>query len=191
MSHFLKTPFAVATGLGLASSSYFFFGNLGMVTCGVIKMTTSAKLRHELDINADRAVGLWACMYENGALQFAPTSIVSAVAFLVASHTSSGSARFATVAHQKLASRLLLSASVCSLAIVPFTILVMLPNIKPLIAARDKVKARRSGKEGTVHEGEQADQIIKGIELWKLHNTGRMAIGFVTWVLGMTAALVS
>ncbi|KAE8237032.1 hypothetical protein A4X13_0g8941 [Tilletia indica] len=192
MAHFLTTPFAVATGLGLASSAYLFFGNVGMVTCGVIKMTTSAELREDLDLNADRALSLWACMYENGARQFAPSALVGTVAFFVASRTSSGSGRFATVMHQKLASRLLLSASLFSIAILPFTLLVMMPNIKPLIAARDRVRAqRRSKRDVTVFEGEEAAKIIKGIELWKLHNTGRMSIAFVAWALGTAAALVS
>ncbi|KAE8236015.1 hypothetical protein A4X13_0g9294 [Tilletia indica] len=148
-------------------------------------MTTSAELREDLDLNADRALSLWACMYENGALQFAPSALVGTVAFFVANRTSSGSGRFAMAMHQKLASRLLLSASLFSIAILPFTLI-------PLIAARDRVRAqRRSKRDVTVFEGDEAAKIIKGIELWKLHNKGRMSIAFVAWALGTAAALVA
>ncbi|KAK0531868.1 hypothetical protein OC842_003484 [Tilletia horrida] len=212
MAQSLQTPFAIATGLGLASSSYFFLGNLGLVTCGVIRFTTSPSLRADLNIPPDSAVSLWAAMYEHGAAQFAPASLLSALALYTASVQvlggGSGSATtthrlLGTHAHTQLVSRLFLSASLLSLTILPYTLLVMMPNIKPLIATRDRIRAARkrsgsgSGSDApnapltSVLNAQEGEQALGRIGVWKVQNLGRMAIGATVWALAAVATFLA
>ncbi|KAK0559161.1 hypothetical protein OC844_004609 [Tilletia horrida] len=221
MAQSLQTPFAIATGLGLASSSYFFLGNLGLVTCGVIRFTTSPSLRADLNIPPDSAVSLWAAMYEHGAAQFAPASLLSALALYTASvqvlgTSGSGSGGggattthrlLGTHAHTQLVSRLFLSASLLSLTILPYTLLVMMPNIKPLIATRDRIRAARkrsgsgsgsgSGSDApnapltSVLNAQEGEQALDRIGVWKVQNLGRMAIGATVWALAAVATFLA
>ncbi|KAK0545561.1 hypothetical protein OC846_005613 [Tilletia horrida] len=195
MAQWHDTPFAVATGLGLAASAYMFLGNLGMDRCGVIRATTSEQLREELDLNADRSVALFGFMYEKGAQQFVSSTAISAVSWLYASYVSTKSSRFASVEHQNLVTRLLFSASLFSFSFVPFTVVVMLPNIKPLLSMRSRVQARNLKASSTNNtptlQGEEADQALRGIELWKKHNYMRMCISFSSFILGTLAVTLA
>ncbi|KAK0544135.1 hypothetical protein OC846_005612 [Tilletia horrida] len=180
----LTTPFAVVTGLGLVSSSYFFFGNLGMVTCGVIKMTTSARDRQRLDINPDRAVALWADMFEAGLRNFAPTSIVTVLTHLTAGLMVK---KYSLSSNKELSSQLFLASSLISLTILPYTAGVMMANIKNLLATRDRILAARAHGEVTVLQESEGDDVLQRIQAWKVQNLGRMAIGLTSWTLGNAA----
>ncbi|KAK0545559.1 hypothetical protein OC846_005611 [Tilletia horrida] len=156
-----------------------------MTTCGVIKMVSSPQERQRLDINADRAVALWADMYEAGKKTFAPTALATAASFFVASLTVQNTS---SAPQRELAARLFLASSLVSLTIVPFTIMVMLPNINPLIATRNRILAQRTKGELTILQGAEAEQALQGIQIWKRQNLARMAIGFVSMALGTGAA---
>ncbi|KAL9937681.1 hypothetical protein V8E36_003226 [Tilletia maclaganii] len=139
-------------------------------------------------------------MYEWGARQFAPTSVLTTLSYFYASRVAAKSARFAAVAHQELVSNLLLASALVSLTIVPYTVFTMLPNIKVLLARRNRIRASRAsaadkittegGSGVALLQGEEAEETIKGIELWKAQNVGRMAIAFVSWSLGVAATIL-
>ncbi len=62
------SPYAIALGLGLTSSSYFFFGNVATHFYGVGGIVLDPKERAKLGIDTSKAVEMWAWFYETGAV---------------------------------------------------------------------------------------------------------------------------
>jgi hypothetical protein len=60
------SPSAVALGLGLAASSYFFWGNLAIQNFGAAPLAINVGHRAKVGLSTKQALGTWAWAYKGG-----------------------------------------------------------------------------------------------------------------------------
>jgi hypothetical protein len=128
----LFTAHNVGLGIGLSASSFFFWGNIGLIRMGAMKLIKPG-LRERLGIRPEQALQLWEVNYDSGAcvfvsrnhvvpgtekiirsIHFGPSTLVAAASFLAAAYYSRES---------DLPRTLLSVASGLHFIIGPFTIL--------------------------------------------------------------------
>lgn len=126
----LGSPFIASVGLGLAFSSYFFLGNIGCATSGVVPSLKVVELEDE------KKVQLWAFAYDSGAVSsslltsllvcaadvwtrqplFATSAVVSGLSYFTAAY-------LATPMYTSLKPWLVI-AGLCSFFAPPWTLLI-------------------------------------------------------------------
>jgi hypothetical protein len=165
----LSTPFVACVGLGLASSSYFFLGNVACATIGVLPAIKATELEE------GKKVELWAYFYEKAAIQFVTSASLSATSYFLA-------AKFANPLYISLRPWLI-AAGVCSISVLPYTFFAMIPVNNKLLATRDlAVQTQNFKTDGTS---------LPLIQKWqKLHLT-RMAVGGISWLIGFSALVLA
>lgn len=62
------SPTAVTLGLGLAASSYFFWGNLAIQNFGATLLAINVGHRKKVGLNTKQALETWAWAYKRGAV---------------------------------------------------------------------------------------------------------------------------
>ncbi|TFL01332.1 hypothetical protein BDV98DRAFT_530085 [Pterulicium gracile] len=166
----LGSPFIASVGLGLAFSSYFFLGNIGCATSGVVPSLKVVELEDE------KKVQLWAFAYDSGAPLFATSAVVSGLSYFTAAY-------LATPMYTSLKPWLVI-AGLCSFFAPPWTLLIMASTNKPLLAARDRVL--RNEKLGL--KGLTATQRI---DYWSKLHLARISASGVAWVIGLGAIILA
>ena len=68
--HSATDPFTVAILAGVSSSSFYFFGNLGLALDGTIPATVTRSERARKGISDTSALNLWEWMYNRGKVRF-------------------------------------------------------------------------------------------------------------------------
>ena len=72
--HSATDPFSLAILTGVASSSFFFFGNLGLVLDGILPATITEFERAKIGLSDTSALKMWEWMYYRAKVRF-PTVI--------------------------------------------------------------------------------------------------------------------
>ena len=68
--HRATDPFSFAILVGVASSSFFFFGNLGLALDGILPATITESERARKGISDASALKMWEWMYHRGKVRF-------------------------------------------------------------------------------------------------------------------------
>jgi hypothetical protein len=58
------SPYAVSLGLGLSTSSYFFFGNVATHFWGIGGIVLDVEERAKMGLDINKSVEMWAWLYE-------------------------------------------------------------------------------------------------------------------------------
>ncbi|KAL1745187.1 hypothetical protein HDZ31DRAFT_36976 [Schizophyllum fasciatum] len=171
----LGTPTAAALGLGLTASGYFTFGNYGAACFGIMPAIVPG--RDSVRLEAGKAVELWAFFYEKAAVHFSTASLTAATSYFAAGYLYAGPAR-----HVK---GMLFGAGAVILSILPWTVILMLPINKELLATRDSVRSG-SGRELTIDEAEAS---WGRLGAWNRLHIYRMLCGAASYAVGLAALL--
>ena len=75
--HRATDPFSLAILVGVASSSFFFFGNLGLALDGILPATITESERARERISDASALKMWEWMYHRGKVRFPKTTLPS------------------------------------------------------------------------------------------------------------------
>ncbi|KAJ7756751.1 hypothetical protein DFH07DRAFT_819781 [Mycena maculata] len=166
----MPSPGHIAVVLGLVSSSYFTFANIGCSYFGVMPATERGKTSLPV---VDR-LALWEYHYELGKLHMASAGIIATVSLASASY-------FATIP----ALRNILAAGAISAFTVPaWTLLFMMPVNNDLVA---RLRATKLKPMEPKEEAFVLDQLDK----WRAMHRLRIALGIVAWLSVATAVLAS
>ncbi|KAF8326690.1 uncharacterized protein EI90DRAFT_3127845 [Cantharellus anzutake] len=175
-----NTPGVGFLGLGLASSSFFFFGNIANFLVVLLPATTKGR-DHK---NAGEVIKQWVALYRNGVRCFVPSSVIGTLSFLAAGLLSESP----TPGSPGLRPLLFAAAAV---AVIPFpwTVLTMLPINNRLLALHDRFW---SGDEQVQLPGEvEEKEALQLVEKWRKLHLFRIAVGFLTWELAVVAAFLA
>ncbi|KAF8185013.1 hypothetical protein K438DRAFT_1597965, partial [Mycena galopus ATCC 62051] len=166
----MPSPGHLALIVGLASSSYFTFANIGASYFGI--MPAIARGQSTLPV-ADRLV-LWAHFYDVAKFHMPISSITSGVALSVSAYfTPAGPLR-----------NLLTAGAVAGYTFLIYTVLFMLQINNDLHA---------SLKANSVKPMEEKEQklVLDRLDKWKSLHQFRIALGVITWVAATTGLLAS
>jgi len=128
-------------------------------------------------------VTAWNAIYTRGAVVVVPTSLLSASAYFAAAYKQSQlPATFTTALGLPQSSQLAL-AGLAVFAVAPFTLAVMMPNIKVLQGVLAKMED--PSREEAVTESEKDSVGPRVLEWWHRHNV-RTAMFTAAFFLGLT-----
>ncbi|KAL1731330.1 hypothetical protein EV714DRAFT_249083 [Schizophyllum commune] len=160
-------PTATALAVGLSSSGYFIFSNLGMATYGILPAIETVK------VEPGKALSLWAFLYETAAPRFVTSALGSVVGFWTAAYLYTGPSTNVRP--------YLYGAGALCVANIPYTLATMMANIKVLRGMRDRYVST-----GAI-SAEDADDSWKRIQRWKKQHLVRVGLGLASYVVGISA----
>jgi len=169
----VNLPLRLTLVTAIASSSYFFLGNLGSAYCGIVPAIQDPSIVHKIPLATK--VELWKWFYDRAKYHFVTAASISAVSF----------ARAAYLTSSPILTTLFAVAAACSFTIMPFTALAMLSTNNWLS------RMHTSGALGNDVSVAMSNEVAQRIETWARLHRVRMVLGGTAWVLGLSAVAVS
>lgn len=155
-----QKPVSIALVAALAANSQFLYGNIGVMTMGIIP--------YVLDQSSSETVKATNWFIEKGTITFSSTAIASCALF--------GSAAYYT--SELRVRQLSTVAAVSMFGVIPWTFAFMLPINKSLKEMETDGTKAIEGKE---------EKAIEKVKMWRARHTMRMVLGAIGWVAGIAA----
>ncbi|KAF5316366.1 hypothetical protein D9619_006878 [Psilocybe cf. subviscida] len=153
------SPSAVTLGLGLAASSYFFWGNLAIQNFGAAPLAIHVGHRAKVGLSTKQALETWAWAYKRGAKHMGISGAVAGVSVLIAG------IRIASVTSNAvpLTRNFLLGLSAVLLFPAPWTFGLMLPINNRLLSILDESNASSTAKASglTVSQENEIEDLLQ------------------------------
>ncbi|KAF8218335.1 hypothetical protein K438DRAFT_1747516 [Mycena galopus ATCC 62051] len=168
----MPSPGHIALVTGLASTSYFTFGNLGACYFGV--MPAMGRGRTTLRL-ADR-LALWDSFHGIAYVHMVASTVTAAVSLSVAGYlTSVGSL-----------CNILAAGAVAGFAVVIYSVRFMLPLNDGLI-----VILRANSAPGKLMDMKQEQHVLDQLDKWRALRRVRVGLGIISWLAATTGLLAS
>ncbi|KZP15050.1 hypothetical protein FIBSPDRAFT_1048414, partial [Athelia psychrophila] len=170
------SPLKVSLLTGVVSSSYFFFGNLGAASFGIVPA-----IRDEggVDLSVAQKVALQTWHYKVAKVHMGSSGAISTLSFALAAYLS----------HSRGMRTILLSAAALSLTLLtPWTLLLMQPINNELDElAHTRALKVSPGAERSPDHSLLEKRAMEKIDIWRKLHMGRIVLGAGVWIGGLAA----
>ncbi|KAF9646087.1 hypothetical protein BDM02DRAFT_3130630 [Thelephora ganbajun] len=165
-------PFGLAILTGMASSSFWLFGSLGISIDGAFPAIVTESERAKKGISDASALKLWEWVFHRAKKHFAALALLSGASYLVAS------------AFRPDLRPILYGASFLSFSALPYTLVTLMPINNEIL----KIASDASKHDGKSPEPGLVDELFSE---WSKYNSIRIGIATVAWGLGTAALLLA
>lgn len=219
--HRVTEPFGLAILTGLASSSFFFFGGVGLAVDGIIPATSTGSERAKKGLSDPVAMKLWEWMFYRAKVRFFPFPLFLSESLRFVTNLCFACSRFVSQKHYASASMLsgasylvasafrpdlrplLYGASLLSFSITPYTLLTskrLTPHARGTTRLMSFPTVMPTNNEmlkiaGDVSKPDakipDSGHIDKLFNDWRNCHSVRLYISAISWGLGTAALLLS